>query len=259
VNLSQLASDVAKNLNRHAPTILTVAGSVGVIATAYYAHKAGEQSALAIREATEEKLETEQRLLTGEEKVKLTWQNYILPTSIGMATLACFIASNVVSTKRQATIVGAAALGNQALQAYREKLAEQLGSDVEQEIREEFVKEQASTTKLDPKLDRTTLIGEQIFLDTFSGQQFKSSTEVIREALDQVNLECHRQGYASLNYFYDLIGARTTKIGEIMGWTREIPLDVDLIDITMDVMGENVDAVAIDYRHQPNMEYYRVW
>lgn len=251
MDIQHLALRLGKELNRHAPTILTTLGVVGVAATAYLTAKATTR---AIREIDAE-------FNTGEpapakKVVAISWRYYVPAVSMGLATGACVIAANTISVKRQTALIGAYALSERALSAYREKMENEIGAAPERYTRGKIAQDAIENNPLaDDELVDIPL-NKDIFLDKFTGQYFGSDVETVREAMTEVNRKTLDEGYASMNYFFSLIGARRTDIGEVMGWTEDRMLDIDLFPL------ETKDGrvcIVIDYRRQPVMEYHRVW
>lgn len=246
MSLSPLASGVAKKLNHHMPTILTALSVAGVAATAYLFHRAGKQST--------HDLENEAPDLRWDDKLLITWPNYLIPTSVGIATVVCMVSANVLNTQRQATLIGAYALAERTIAKYRGKVTEMLGVANEGVIREQVVKDVASETVVNPDVFARKSDG-QLYLDVFSGQQFFSDEESIHKAMDETNEKCEEDGFASLNYFYDRIGARTTQLGEILGWSDGLPLEVLLTPI---VFEDGTAGFGLDYKRMPFMGYHEV-
>lgn len=249
--MSNLASDIAKKLNRHAPTILTIVGSLGIAATAYFAHQAGVKSA---RDIDAEKVMNEDYQnfpMSADQKVRLVWPNYLIPTSIGVATVVCFITANTMSVKRQTAILGAYTFAMNAYSTYREKMVENLGEETERVMSEDIAQERAA--KLDVPNNKVLGDEEYWIEDAFSGQIFASTPDTIRRALDAVNEKCIEDGYASLNYFYDFVGARSTDLGTLFGWTESSPLDLVLSPVTFK---GGVRGFGLEFRGAPSGHFF---
>lgn len=247
MDLSRLAGDVAKKLNRHAPTILTVVAAGGVAATAYLFHQAGAKTA-SWRHEQEAARDIPVSL---DETIQEKWYEYLVPTSIAAATIVCLASANVLNVRRQATLMGAVALVQQTLNRYQEKIREQVGGDVEHLLREEVIRDVAREhfPEVDPNAKGN------LFLDVFSGQQFYSDEQTIREAMDATNARCEEEGFASLNYFYDRCGGRTTQLGELMGWSDGFPLDIILTPVTFE---DGTQGYGLDYVRMPSLGYFEV-
>lgn len=253
MDIQHLAVRLGKELQRHAPTILTVLGVAGVGATAVLSTRAGFKSAEQI---------VEYEIMTGEVvrdpkvKLNLVWKNYIPAASMALATAAFIIASNTISVKRQGALIGAYALSERALTAYRTHAEENLSPEVNKQIKEKEAQAAIEQTPLPDDGLVDIPLNKDIFLDKFTGQYFGSDVETVKAAMTEVNRKSIEEGYASMNYFFSLIGARRTDIGEIMGWTEDRMLDVDLFPLETK---DGRPCIVIDYRRQPIMEYHRVY
>ena len=80
-----------KNYKRYTPLALSIAGGVGVVATAIFSSKATLKA--------HDILQKEPEVKTTKDKVKKTWKCYILPVSLGIGTVACIAGSNFISDK----------------------------------------------------------------------------------------------------------------------------------------------------------------
>ena len=261
MELSSLARDVSKNLNRHSPTILTIIGVAGFAATAYFSHRAG---ANAMRDVMMEE-DLRGVGLTAQQRVQMTWKHYIAPLSIGMATAACMITSNVVSVRRQTALIGAYTIAERAAAMYREKIQEQIGTEAEAEIRKNAISEKAAEIVKNEKVDLddqtvldNNLIGKAMFIDVLTGQMFITTLEDVYKAQMYTNKRCAEDGYASMNYFYSLVNGRRTELGEHLGWNTDRMMDLIISEVNHDAVDSKFPVFGIDYMEQPMMEYHRV-
>lgn len=241
-----------KTATKALPIILTVASTVGLAATAFMFARAGMKAERTIQHEVRVNEEYDDRYPSYREVAEMTWSEYLIPTSIGIATVVCIISTNVLNMKSQATLMGAYALGERTWAKYRANVAEMIGLDNESMIRAETVKDVASETVIPDKVYGE---GDTLYLDVFSGQMFRSDEQTIRKAQEHANERAEEEGFVSLNYFYDRIGARTTQIGELMGWTDGFPLDIVLTPVQFE---DGTNGFGIDYERQPFWGYHEV-
>jgi hypothetical protein len=233
------------------PTIMAIISTAGVAGTAYLFARAGMKAERAVQHETRVNEEYENRYPTYLETAEITWHEYLIPASVGVATVVCIVSSNVLNLQNQATLMGAYALGERTWAKYRNKVAEMVGFDAEGLIRQETVRDVAQTTKVAKEVDPNGVI----FMDVFSGQMFNSDEETIRKAMEHTNEKAEEDGFATLNYFYDRIGARTTQIGELMGWSDGLPLEIVLTPVTFE---DGTEGFGLDYLRYPFMGYHEV-
>ena len=245
---SHLAEQSAKKLM---PTILAVVSTAGVAGTAYLFARAGMKAERRIQHEIRVNEEYENRYPTYVETAEITWQEYLIPASVGVATVVCIVSSNILNMQNQATLMAAYALGERTWAKYRNKVAEMVGFESESVIRAETVKDVAKETPVTKSVDPNG----QMFMDVFSGQMFNSDEETIRKAQEQTNQKAEEDGFVSLNYFYDRIGARTTMLGEFMGWADGFPLDIILTPVWFE---DGTEGFGLDYARPPFMGYHEV-
>ena len=252
MDIQHLAARIGKELQRHAPTIFTALGVAGVGVTAVLVNRAGYKSA---EQIIEYEIMTGEVVQDSKVKLQLVWRNYIPAASMALTTAAFVIASNTISVKRQSALIGAYALSERAISAYRDHAEEQLGKGPETKMRELQAQKEIDENPVEDGLVDIPM-NRDIFLDKFTGQYFGSDLDTVKAAMTEVNRKSMEEGYASMNYWFSLIGGRRTDIGEIMGWTEDRMLDVDLFPLKTK---DGRDCTVIDYRRQPIMEYHRVW
>lgn len=201
-------------MRKHSKTILTGLSSVGVVTTTVLAVKATPKALSLIAEAEMMK----GRDLTRMETVRVAWKPYVPAVLTGFSTIACILGINYLSTRSQASMASAYALLNNSYKEYRKKVNELYGEDadtkVKTELAESHLKEYINVE--DEKM---------LFFDFQSMRHFTSTMQHVMEAecafLDLVN----KQGYASLNEYYNLLGIPPVSFGERQGW-----FDMERID-----------------------------
>ena len=99
------------------PTILTCIGAVGTIATAIFTARATPKALQLLEEAENKKGEK----LTALEKVRVAAPPYIPAALTCMASIACIFGANELNKRRQATLMSAYTLLNDAYYKYRHK------------------------------------------------------------------------------------------------------------------------------------------
>lgn len=232
------------------PIFLTIFSSIGVAATAYLFARAGMKAERKIQHEVRVNEEYENRYPTYVETAEITWMEYLIPTSVGIATIVCLVSTNVLNMKSQATLMGAYALGERTWAKYRSKVAEMVGVDNERLIRSETVKDVAAEVKAPIDIHGE---GDTIYFDVFSGQIFRSDEKTIFKAQEETNQKAEEDGFANLNYFYDRIGARTTQLGELVGWSDGIPLDIVFTEVFFE---DGTRGYGLDYARYPFWGYH---
>lgn len=196
-------------LKKHASTILTCAGGIGVIVTSVMAVKATPKALSLLENVKEEKGED----LTKIEKIKIAGPAYIPAALMGLSTIACIFGANALNRRQQAALISAYALLDNSYKDYKKKLAELYGKDKVEEIKEQIVKDKHNENPY-PVED-----GKQLFYDDFSQRYFESTTENILRAEYELNRLMTTECEVCLNKFYELLGIGRVDYGDYLGWS----------------------------------------
>lgn len=211
---------------RHASTILTVIGGLGVVVTSVSAVKATPKAMRLLEETEKQKGEE----LTTIEKIKTAGPVYIPSILIGVGTVGCIVGANVLNKRQQAALVSAYTLIDNSYKEYKQKVKELYGEETHQEILDSIAAEKAEKLQirgnyLGSECDLSTdeYEGEPVlFYDEFSGRYFISTMEQVLSAEYHMNRNYVLRGMAYLNELYEFLGISGTDYGSVMGWA---PMD----------------------------------
>lgn len=196
-------------IKKNAPTILTYAGGVGVVATSVMAVKATPKALTLLEEAKEQKGEE----LTKTEAIVVAGKVYIPTVLVGVGTLACIFGANALNKRQQAALMSAYALLDSSYKEYKAKVKELHGEDGHNDVVKAVAKDKYKET--DISLDE----GKQLFFDEFSGRYFESTMKDVKDAQYKLNRELFMKSYATLNEWYDFLGMIPHEAGDLYGWT----------------------------------------
>ena len=226
-------------LSKHAPTILTVAGTAGFIGTTVLAskatlkleetvteeasllvkvHEAHEEGKLADKDATHDKVVLYTRMATKLGKL------YAPALILGAASIAALATGHGIMLKRNASLAAAYAAVDQAFKSYKKKVEAKFGKDAVLEAisvpTEELVVD-GETTESVLKYGDTSPYGV-IFDET-------NHNWSADEDLSALHLKCQQQyandilqtrGHIFLNEVYKMLGFPHTPAGAITGWVK---------------------------------------
>lgn len=249
IRLARYAGAARKLVADNSPAVLTAVAVVGVVSTAILVAKAAPKA--------DAELLHEEIVRPGEadltDKILLTYRYYIPAVAVGTATIACIIGANTISTKRSAALASAVGLSELAFKEYRGKVVEQLGEKTETKVHDAVMKD-----VVDRIPDNSQILltdgGTQLFLDNYTERLFDCDMETVRGAVNDINEVIFSDMYASLNDFYRLLGIPTSKVGEEVGFTNEVPLKVRYS--TQLHKGKRA-VVTIDFDKLPIRDYNR--
>lgn len=249
MNALQTISNIA---SRNAPTILTVAGSIGVFATAILTGKATLEAADRVRHLEK----TVERPLTKKEIVEVSWRYFIPPAMLAVGTTAAIVGMHSIHTKRAAALLSAYSLTDTAFREYQAKVADVLGERKERAVREQVAADKI-TNNPPPDNREAVLLGNGTVLcyESTTGRYFWSDKETIRRAENDINARIIHDMYVSQNEFYSLIGLPATESGDLLGWNIDSMLEI-VYGSALDQKG--VPCMSIDYRIAPRSDYFRL-
>lgn len=237
-------------LKRNASTILTCAGSVGVVATSVLAVKATPKALSILEKSEEEKGEK----LTKVEVVKIAAPAYIPAIVTGVATIACIFGANILNKHQQAALMSAYALLDNSYKEYKAKVEELYGEDADSEIRKEIAKDHYNDT------DISVNENMQLFYDEFSQRYFESTTEKVLQAEYNLNKTLSTDYGVFLNEFYEMLGLETVDYGDYLGWSSYELVEctwacwVDF-DHTKVVLDDGLECTIISMRFEPTFDF----
>lgn len=226
-------------LSKHAPTILTVAGTAGFVGTTILAskatlkleetvaeeasllvkvHEAQEEGKLSDKDAAHDKVVLYTRMATKLGKL------YAPALILGTASIAALATGHGIMLKRNASLAAAYAAVDQAFKSYKKK--------VEQKFGREAVLEAVSVPTEELVVDGETTESVLKYGDTspygviFDETNHNWSAD---EDLSVLHLKCQQQyandilqtrGHIFLNEVYKMLGFPHTPAGAITGWVK---------------------------------------
>jgi hypothetical protein len=245
MNLSLLATRALGSteffLKKNAPTILTGAGVVGFIAstalTIRATNKAVDELPVISKEIAYAKIKGENEELTEKEKMELLIRVYLRSSvrlmkvygpalSVGSASIVCVLAAHGMMVKRQASLLAAYTAIDAGFKAYRSRVAEKYGEDVDLDLYKGI------RTKL-RALDEEGAEGEVIDMDDvlpspyarFFDETSRNWTKTpeynllfLRSQQDWANDRLRAYGFIFLNEVYEALGFERSQAGQVVGW-----------------------------------------
>jgi Family of unknown function (DUF6353) len=246
-------------VNENSPTILTVVGVAGTVATAYLT---GRATVKATRELDlRDRLTTEHRAVHGpedenepdtkREKIEAVWKEYIPAVSVGVITVGCIIMANRISSKRIAALVVASGISERALQEYKAKVVEKFGERKHQDIHDEIAQDRVNNS---PVSSQVVVVGtgQVLCYDMSTGRYFQSTIETIKKAENKINHDIIHFMSVSLSEFYDEIGLPPTSYSDSVGWNTDNLVEV-VFSTTMSP--DDRPCITIDFSRAPIAEY----
>lgn len=207
--------DIQTSLVKHSPAILTGVGITGMVGTTVMAVKATPK-ALELLDKVKEEHEGEK--VPPVEVVKATWKLYIPAVVTGVASIACLVKANSISTRRNAALLTAYNLSKTALVEYKDKVVETIGEKKEKAITEAIAEDRLKANPVENNEVILTDNDTVLCYDAYFGRYFQSDKYAIKNAENALNRSIVTNMYASLNEFYTELGLPQVEVGDEVGW-----------------------------------------
>lgn len=209
-------------IKKNAGTILSVMGSIGVVATAITAARAAPKAIKLLDDAREEKGSK----LSKMEIAQIGFKTYLPVGLVSAATITCIMSANVLSRNKQANITSAYALLDQSYKDYRRKVIEMYGEETDHKIIEAIAVDRAKEVRIsasymcdnvDLSLDDNS--GKPVlWYEEYSKRFFEATLEQILSAEYHLNRNYILRGCATINEMYDFFGLDPVEWGDDLGW-----------------------------------------
>lgn len=286
--LGRTVNKVGLQLKKRSPELLIVAGVIGTVTSAVMACKA----TLKVEEIMAESNETvekihEARTLDGQPSAKnpesvieysandeksdlakvyiqtgLKLAHLYAPSVVlGALSITCFITSHNIMRKRCANLAAAYGTLDQAFKAYRKRVAERFGEEVEKEIRYNIKAKEIEKTIVDPETGEEKTVKETVKVmegDPSAASPYAAefsesnpnyckdpemSFAFLRAQQSYFNDLLRAKGHVFLNEVYDALGLPRTKAGAIVGWVYDSDAPVGDNYISFDMSSVNKEKV----------------
>lgn len=239
-------------ISKHAPTILSVTASIGVVATGYLAWQAGTRFEYCEGRDWDRRKECIRNAdqIADEDVRKIEMKNrilFILDTAytcapaviVGAATIASVYFSNSISKKRLAAVGAAYAVLQNAFDGYKKSMVTALGEETVAQITRLKLPNHDKTAEeilsSDNKSDAANVVDAVIasmhdlspyarIISEESSNCWDTSEDYTSENLSAIQLwanrRLERKGHLFLNEVFDQLGLSRTREGAVVGWIK---------------------------------------
>lgn len=94
--------------------------------------------------------------------------------------------------------------------------------------------------------------GDVPVIDAWTGRQFTSSVQKLRDAEHELREDILIDMCASVNDFYDRIGLDRVPSGDDVGWSVDNIIE---LEFTSTLSSGGTPYLVVDFRHRPRVDY----
>lgn len=238
---------------RRSPEILTGVGIAGMITATICAVKVTPKAIKLLEEKKEAVAENADCNISAKEIVEVTWKCYAPSAVMILGSIICIVGASSINVRRNAALMAAYKTTESILTEYTAKVLETVGEEKEKEIRDDIKKDWMKNDPVSHKEIIITNNGESLFYDSYSGRYFYSTLDKVKSSINELNARLMREGYISLNDFYEELSLDRTKTGGLMGWK----MANGLINVSYDtfIADNGKPCIIVDYDVLPNYGY----
>lgn len=208
--------NLKESIRKASPTILTVLGIFGVVATAYTTAKATEK----VIKEKECNLDYSKK-----DQIKSYIKHYSTPVLFGTGTIICIVGSNKLNKNNQALLVSAYGVLDQTYKEYVNTVKELYGEDKHREVIDKIALSHCEQPFLstqnytgDSSLDVGTDEIKHTFYDSFSKRYFESTMSHVLQAEYHLNRNYMLGMEVTVKDWYEFLGLEEVDLGDQFSW-----------------------------------------
>ena len=201
--------------------ICRIGAVAGVVGTAYFAIKRGEQICKTIDEikAEAKKLESGKKAGHYISSVPKLARPMLPVVTCAAGSIACMVISERISYKQIAALTATCVYLSKNRDFLQNKLKEVVGEEKLEDIKKEFTTQEAPKLYFGPSVEETGH-GDLLCYEGYSGRWFRSSKEAVLEAQAQLQDAFTNDIYCCMNDYYNFLGMTMTQFGHELGWVN---------------------------------------
>lgn len=248
MNFAGIGKTVLGFLTNNSTTILTTTAVVGVISTSVLAARGTPGAQSAVDDIPSEDL-------SKLEVVKAALPHYAPAIISGVLTVGCIVASNRISSRKNAVLVTAYTIAERTLYDYQNKVVEIMGDKANEKVMDAVAKDRIAANP--PEKDVVFFMNEResLFYDSITGRYFHSNVEKVNKAANEINYEMIHGDPQSLSDFYSKIGLPITSHSDTVGWNVTRLLEIHL---SPHISEDDKPCISVEYKTQPFMHYWKM-
>lgn len=246
--------DISKPIVKHSPEILTGLGITGFVSATIMAVKVTPKVLDVISETKSKNLDKKEET----KEIIIDAGKYYIPSILVTGlSMVCVIGASSINLKRNAALVTAYSISENALKEYQSKVLETVGPRKERQIEDSIVKDHMDKNPVTNTEVYISGNGDTLFYDDHSGRYFMQNLAKMEKIENMLNKRLWSEMWISLNELYYEIGLKPLKDGDDIGFN----IDDGYLNYTERYSAQMADdgrpclAIRIEERIRPRMKY----
>lgn len=249
--VSKKANTIAKFGVKHAPTICTGVGIVGMGGTMYMVHKSSPKYHKIVEEEGGNKIET---------FAKVYWPSLL---SFGAST-GCIIAGNRISNKRYLALASAASLAQKELMNTQESILENFGPEALTTVRQKVAEKRSAEASLTETDVIKTGKGNDLYYEPLTNHYFRSSENELIKTVNELNSWLISDDEVCLDTLLVDWGVGSCELAKGIFFStakgyKHGSIDIDFTPTEAVIDGRKTLCWEIEYKNLPRGEYPFPW
>ncbi len=252
-SVSKIFEDAGRYVKSHKPEILQGVGIGGMIIGGL---AIGYSTVKAVRLVDNKRKELGRDDLTAQEYVETCWKVYVPPFVIETVSAVCLVESLKESNKRNAALMTAYTLSENAMRLYKDKVIETVGEKKEQEIRDKVADEQLKQAQIPSNTVNMVGPGEILCYEPITKQIFITSINKPQRIANELNADMiSGEDYMGINDLCIAFGIKPDPNFDDVGWNVIKNGRRGLISVSFGHMIEDKGALVLCYENPPSTRY----
>lgn len=252
INLKKYWTALVALGKKHAPSICTGVGLVGMGGTMYMVHKASPKYHEAIKTAE-----------TPMDKVKTTVSVYWPSMLTFGGSAACIIAGNRIGNQRYLAMAATAAAAQKELFATQDSIIDNLGAEAMTAVKQ-GVEERAKQNNIPEERITNTGNGNELFYEPMTNHYFRSSMTDILNVQNELNARMICDDTVCLDTFLQDIGVGSSELAQFAyfdtanGYSNGC-INIEFVPGSVTINNEEVLCWEMVYTNLPQGEFPPRW
>ena len=188
-------------------------------------------------------------------RTKIVAKNFGAPAGVFISGALLVIAGHVEDLHRIGILATAGALKSKEIKNLKEEILKSDGEKKLTKINDNIAEKNIQENPMGNSQVIVTGRGDHLCYDAWSGRYFYTSIEKVQKAINELNRTLLKDGYFSLNDFYEWVGLPEVEGGGVLGWKCSSLNDQVDINFSSKISENGEPCLIIRFDVMPEYEF----